>query len=46
MEDIIDIIDKWCRDNNPVTCGLILLTAAFILSFCYKTAWGQWKKRR
>ena len=45
VEDIIDIVDKWCSNNYPVTCGLLLLACAFILSFCYKTAWGKWKDR-
>lgn len=45
MMDIIDIVDKWCSNNFPVTCGLLLLATAFLLSFLYKTAWGEWKKR-
>lgn len=46
MDNIIDIVDKWCSDNNPIVIGLILLAGAFILSFSCKTAWGQWKKRK
>ncbi len=45
MENLIDIVDKWCSNNYPVTCGLLLLACAFILSFVHKTAWGKWKDR-
>ncbi len=46
IDTIIDTIDKWCSNNYPVTCGLILLAGAFLLSFCYKTAWGRWKEHK
>lgn len=45
LEDIIDVVDKFARDNNLVLIGLLLLVVAFVLSFCYKTYWGQWKDR-
>lgn len=46
MQTIIDMIDKWCSKNDPVLCGLLLLAAAFILSFFYQTFWGTWKSRK
>lgn len=45
LEDMIDVIDKFARDNDLVLVGVLLLAAAFILSFCYRTFWGQWKDR-
>ncbi len=44
MEDILDTICKWSSDNHIVTIGLLLLVVAFILSFCFKTFWGEWKR--
>jgi len=43
---MLDTLYEWCENNHPIAAGLILLVAAFILSFCYKTAWGEWKKRK
>ncbi len=42
---MLDIVDNWCSNNHPVSCGLIILAGAFILSFTCKTAWGKWKRR-
>ena len=30
--------------SDLITIGLALLTVAFILSFFFKTFWGEWKK--
>ena len=46
MKDILDVLDNWCSNNYLVAVGLVLLIAAFILSFSCKTAWGAWKNRR
>ncbi len=46
MWDVLEAIERWCGDNHIIGIGLILLIAAFILSFACKTAWGEWKKRR
>ncbi len=50
MEKIIantlNVLNEWCENNSPVFVGIILLTAAFILSFSCKTAWGAWKNRK
>ena len=45
FEDVLDVVDKFAKDNNIVLVGIMLLVAAFVLSFCYKTFWGQWKDR-
>ena len=45
FEDLLDIVDKFAKDNNLVLCGALLLVVAFVLSFCYRTFWGQWKDR-
>ena len=46
MENILDILDKLCSDNHVLAIGIILVIAAFILSFAFKTAWGTWIKRK
>ena len=46
MENILDILDRWCSNNHPIAIGIIFLLAAFILSFTCKTAWGMWVKRK
>ncbi len=46
MRDILDVLDGWCSNNHPVAIGIVLLIAAFILSFTCKTAWGAWKNRK
>ncbi len=33
---ILDMLDKFAKDNNLVLCGILLLVAAFVLSFCYR----------
>ncbi len=33
---ILDALDKFAKDNNLVLCGILLLVAAFVLSFCYR----------
>lgn len=43
--NLLDVIDKFAKENNLVLCGILLLVAVFVLSFCYKTFWGQWKDR-
>ncbi len=45
MDNILDILDKWCSNNHPIAIGLVLLAGAFILSFSCKTFWGAWKRR-
>ena len=42
---ILDTICNWCDNNHPIAIGLVLLGAAFILSFSCKTFWGAWKNR-
>ncbi len=32
--------------SDLITIGLALLTVAFILSFFFKTFWGEWKMKR
>ncbi len=34
--NILDALDKFAKDNNLVLCGILLLVAAFVLSFCYR----------
>ncbi len=46
MENVLNVLDGWCGNNHPVAIGIVLLIAAFILSFSCKTAWGAWKKRK
>lgn len=43
MENVLDILDNWCSNNHLIATGIVLLVAAFILSFCFKTFWGEWK---
>ena len=45
FEDLLDIVDKFAKDNNLVLVGILLLVLAFVLSFCYKTFWCQWNDR-
>ncbi len=45
FQDALDIVDKFAKDNHLVLCGILLLVVTFMLSFCYKTFWGQWKDR-
>ena len=45
MDNILDTLDAWCSNNHPIAIGIVLLVAAFILSFSCKTAWGAWKNR-
>ncbi len=46
MEIILDTLDEWCSNNHLIAVGTVLLIGAFILSFCFKTAWGAWKSRK
>ncbi len=43
MENMLDTVGNWSSDNHLVAIGLALLIAAFILSFFFKTFWGEWK---
>ncbi len=44
MENILNMLDKWC--GHILAVGLVLIVAAFILSFVFRTAWGTWIKRK
>ena len=45
LDEFLTIVDKFAKDNNLVLVGVMLLVAVFVLSFFYKTFWGQWKDR-
>ena len=45
MENTLDILDKWCSNNHIFATGIVLVIAAFIMSFVFKTAWGTWKRK-
>ena len=43
FDNVFDAIEQhWVEF---VATGAILLVAAFVLSFCYRTCWSQWKDR-
>ncbi len=45
LDEFLTVVDKFAKDNNLVLVGVMLLVAVFVLSFFYKTFWGQWKDR-
>ncbi len=45
IEDCMNAVEKFAKGNNLVLCGVLLVVGGFLLSFCYKTFWGQWKDR-
>lgn len=45
FEDVLDVVDKFAKDNNLVLVGIIILVGVFIACFFLKTFWSQWDDR-
>lgn len=37
-----DVLKEWATDGTLVIIGAVTLVAIFVISFCFKTSWGQW----